>query len=103
MSGNKAITNIDYNNIDSDDIHEPLRIMFDSKLILKDNIHTLWKKLSQKPNDLPRISNYVTFDKRKIIMETLITSQFSYCFFMWMLNSKRLGKNKCIMHYMRGF
>lgn len=103
MSGNKAITNIDYNNIDSDDIHEPLGIIFDSKLIFKNDINKLWKKVSQKLNALLRISNYVTFDKRKIIMETLITSQFSYCFFMWMLNSKRLGKNKCMMHYMRGF
>ena len=103
MPGNKAITNIDYNNIDSDDIYEPLGIIFDSKLIFKNDINKLWKKVSQKLNALPRISNYVTFDKRKIIMETLITSQFSYCFFMWMLNSKRLSKNKCMMHYMRGF
>ena len=39
-----------------------------------------------------RISNYMTFEKRKIIMKAFITSQFSNCPLVWIFHKKRLGE-----------
>ena len=89
MSGNKAIANIV---IKSEDMHELLGITIDSKLTFETHINKLCKKASQKLNALAQISNYLTFDKRKI-MKAFVSSQFIYCPLVWMFHSKRLGKN----------
>ena len=91
-SGNKAITNIDNNRIESEDTHELLGITTISKRTFKTQINELCKKASQKLNALARISNSVTFDKRKIIMKAFITLHFSYCRLVWMFYRKRLDK-----------
>ena len=77
-SENKAIENIDNNHIESEDINELLGITIDSKLTFETHIKKPCQKTSQKINALAEISNYMTFDKRKIISEAFITSQFSY-------------------------
>ena len=64
-SGNEVIANIDNNCIDSEDISELLGIHY---------INKLCKKTSQKLNALTQISNYMTFDKRKIYLKAFITS-----------------------------
>ena len=64
-SGNEVIANIDNNCIDSEDISELRGIHY---------INKLCKKTSQKLNALTRISNYMTFDKRKIYLKAFITS-----------------------------
>ena len=93
MSGNKkAIANIDNNCFESEYVHEPLVITIDLKLTFENHINKLCKKTSQKVNALTRISDYMSFDERKIIMKAFITSQFSYCPLVWMFHSKRLGK-----------
>ena len=61
-------------------------------LTFEKHINKLCKNASQKLNALARISNYVAFDKRKIIMKAFITSHITYCPLVWMLQSKRLGK-----------
>ena len=64
MSGNKkAIVNIDDNCIDSENENVLLGITIESKLRLK----------NQKLNALVRISYYIAFDKRKLIMKAFIT------------------------------
>ena len=79
MSRNKkAIENIDNNYIDFEDIHELLWVTIDSSWHLKTITNKLCKKASQKQNALARISSYMVFDKRKIIMKAVITSQLSY-------------------------
>ena len=42
-----------------------------------------------KLNALTRISNYMAFNKRKIIMKTIITYQFSYCPLVWKFHNKK--------------
>ena len=79
MSGNKVITNIDNNRIESEDIHELLGIIIDSKLAFKNHVNKLCKKASQKLSPLVRVSNYTIFCKTKMIMKAFIISQFSYC------------------------
>ena len=58
-----------------------LVLTIDLKLIFVTHINRLSKK-SQKLNKVAPISNYITFDKRKIIMKAFITSQFRHCFAM---------------------
>ena len=48
-------------------------------LTFEKHINKLCKNASQKLNALARISNYVAFDKRKIIMKAFITSHITYC------------------------
>ena len=76
MSGNKAITNTDNNHIESEDKHGLLRINIDSKLSFEliNHVNKLFKKASQEIDALVRISNYMTFAKRKVIMKAFITS-----------------------------
>ena len=45
MSGNKAITNIDNNRIEYEDIHELLGITIDSKLTFEIHTNKLCKKI----------------------------------------------------------
>ena len=74
MSGNKkAIANIDNNCIKFENVHELLGITIDSKLTFENVINKICKETSQKLNALSRISFYMTFDKRKIIMKAFIT------------------------------
>lgn len=64
MSGNKkAIVNIDDNCIDSENENVLLGITIESKLRFK----------NRKLNALVRISYYIAFDKRKLIMKAFIT------------------------------
>ena len=51
-----------------------------------------YKKASQKLHALPRIANYMDLPKRNDLMKGFITSQFSYCPLIWMLNSMTLNK-----------
>ena len=67
-------------------------LLTDSKLTFENHVNKLCKKASQKPNALARISNYMTFDKRMIIMKAFIASQFSYCSLVWMFHRKRLDQ-----------
>ena len=78
MSWNKAIANIDNDRIESKDIYELLGITTDSKLKFENHINKLCKKASHKKhNALARNSNFMTFDKTKIIMKGFIASKLS--------------------------
>ena len=74
-----------------------LVLTIDLKLIFVTHINRLSKK-SQKLNKVAAISNYITFDKRKIIMKAFIRSQFRHCFAMWMFHSKRLVRKINALH-----
>ena len=74
-------------------MHELFGITTDSKWKFEYHINKLCKKVSHKPNALARISSYMSFDKRTIIIKTFITSQISYYPLVWMFHSKRLALN----------
>ena len=56
-----------------------LGIKIDDKLNFNEHVTKLCKKGSQKLHALARISKYLSRNKMKMIMKTLITSQFNYC------------------------
>ena len=74
ISGNKkAIANVNKNCIESEDIPELPRIPIDQKLTFENHINKFCKRASQKLNTLAQISNYMAFDKRKVIAKAFIT------------------------------
>ena len=46
---------------------------------------------NQKLSALARIANYLTIDKRKIILNSFITAQFNYYPLIWMWHSRTLN------------
>ena len=47
------------------------------------------KKAGRKLSDLARLSNYMSFRKRKILLKAFVESQFGYCPSTWMFHSRR--------------
>ena len=68
-----------------------LGVYFDNKLNFKTHITKLCKVASQKLHALARLSNFMSYGQRKIIMNAFITSQFSYCPLIWMCHSRSLN------------
>ena len=67
-----------------------LGVKFDSNLSFESHVTSLCKKASQKLHALARISHYMDLNKRRNLMKAFITSQFSYCPLIWMLQSRNL-------------
>ena len=65
-----------------------LGILIDNKLTFRSHIIELCKKTSQKIAALSRLSNYLTKSEKKLIFDSVIKSQFSYCPLVWMFSSR---------------
>ena len=50
---------------------------------------TLCKKPGRKLSALSRISNYMSFEKKRIILKAFVESQFGYCQLTWMFHSRK--------------
>ena len=63
---------IDVQNYRLENIHcqKILGIKTDIKLKFEDQVKTLHKKASQKLNDLARTSSYMTFEQRKLVLDS---------------------------------
>ena len=68
-----------------------LGIKIDNKLTFNEHVSGLCKKASQKLHALARVAQYMTVEKRRIIMNTFINSQFGYCPLIWMFHSRELN------------
>ena len=60
-----------------------LGILLDSKLSFDSHITPLCKKAVQKLRALARISHYLTQDKKLLLLNSVVKSQFSYCPLIW--------------------
>ena len=81
--------NIDGNNETNKKEQKLLGVNFDSSLSFEG--HITGKKASQKLDAVVRIVNYMDLSKRKVLMKTVITSQFSYCPIIWMFHSRTIN------------
>ena len=77
---NERITNSSSENI--------LGVNFDNKLNFNTHITKLCKKAGQKLHALARISNFMSINQKRVIMNAFIYSQFSYCPLIWMCHSR---------------
>ena len=66
-----------------------LGIKIDSKLMFDGYAKSLCKKASQKLNALSRVAYQLDFNQGKLLMNALITSQFSYAPVVWMFHSHK--------------
>ena len=82
--GNKTVSNSKYKKL--------LGVKVDHELIFNEHVSSLCKKASQKLNALSRITSCMTFDQRRLILNSFITSYFSYCPIVWMFHSRKLNE-----------
>ena len=66
-------------------------VKIDHELNFNKHVSSLCKKASQKLNALSRIASCVKFDQRRLILNSIITSHFSYCLVVWMFHSRKLN------------
>ena len=65
-----------------------LGVIIDNKLNFKSHISELCKKTSQKIAALSRLSSYLSNSEKKLIFNSIIKLQFSYCPLVWMFCSR---------------
>ena len=65
-------------------------IHLDNRLNFHCHFSQLCKKASKKLHALARIFKYVETSKRRVLVNSFITSQFSYCPLIWMFHSRRM-------------
>ena len=68
-----------------------LGILIDRDLSFDKHIKSICRKAGQKLNALTRISNYPTHDQKRLLLNSIIKSQFSYCPLIWMFCSRSLN------------
>ena len=68
-----------------------LGVTLDKNLNFNSHLANLCKKVGQKVTALARIVNLLPFQKRRIILNTFIESQFSYCPLVWMFCSREMN------------
>ena len=69
-----------------------LGIHIDNRLNFDYHVSQLCKKASKKLNALAGIFKYVETSKRRVLVNSFITSQFSYCPLIWMFHSRRMER-----------
>ena len=82
--GNETVSNSKHKKL--------LEIKVDHDLNFNEHVSSLCKKASQKLNALSRIASCMTFDQRRLILNSFITSHFSYCPIVWMFHSRKLNE-----------
>ena len=65
--------------IESSNSEKRLGVTIDSKLSLDDRITILCNETSHKLHELSSVASHKSFNKRRILLKTFITSQFNYC------------------------
>ena len=82
--GNETVSNSKYDRL--------LGVKVDHELSFNEHVSSLCKKASQKLNALSRIASCMTFDQRRLILNSFITWHFPYCPIVWMFHSRKLNK-----------
>ena len=66
-------------------------VLIDRDLSFDKYIKPLRRKAGQKLNALARTTNYLTHDQKRLLLNSIIKSQFSYCPLIWMFCSHSLN------------
>ena len=68
-----------------------LGVTIDKNLNFKSHVSNLCKRASQKMHALARVSPFMDPDKLRLLMNSFIKSQFSYCPLIWMFHDRGLN------------
>ena len=85
--------NIETQKIKNSKFEKLLGIKLDSKLNFNSHIHDICQKAGQKLNAISRITPYMDFAKRRLLVNAFFYSQFNYCQLVWVCNN-RTNNNK---------
>ena len=66
-----------------------LGITIDCRLKFSEHVNTLCKKPNNKTSAISRVAEYLDQDKRRILYNTFIMSNFNYCPLIWMFCPQR--------------
>ena len=83
---------IDIETVGNSKYEKLLVVKVDQELNFNEHVSSLCKKASQKLNALSRITSCMTFDQRRLILNSFITSHFSYCLIVRMFHSRKLNE-----------
>ena len=70
----------------------------DRNLNFNEHVSSLCRKAGNKLSGLARLSNFISFKQRRILLKTFIESQFGYCPLIWMLHSRRVNNKINHLH-----
>ena len=76
-------------------------VKVDHELNFNGHVTSLCKKASQKLNAHSRIASCMTFDQRRLISNSFITSHSSYCLILWMFHSSKLNEIIMDLYYIK--
>ena len=66
-----------------------LGVVIDRNLNFDEYVFDLCKKAGRKLSVFARLSNYMSFEKRKKLLKAFVESQFGYCPLTWMFHGRR--------------
>ena len=93
-----ATISIDNTNIKNSECEKILGIKVDSNLNFNEHLRGIIKIASRKVNALSRIIPFMNIPKRRILMNSFFTSQFSYCPLVWMFHSRNVNNKINSLH-----
>ena len=70
---------------------ELLGIEIGRNLNFDDHVISLCKKAGRKLTVLARLSKFISFKQKRILMKTSVESQFGYCPLIWMFHSRQVN------------
>ena len=88
--GNETVSNSKYEKL--------LGVKADHELKFNKHVSSLCKKASQKLNAHSRIACCMTFDQRRLILNSFIASHFYYCPIVWMFHCRKLNEKINYIH-----
>ena len=73
-------------------------VTVDANLNFNCHLENILKKESKKVHVLARITPYMSIPKKKLLMNSLFTSQFNYCLLTWMCRSRAMNNKINRLH-----
>ena len=75
-----------------------LGLDIDRNLNFNEHVSSLCRKAGNKLSVLARLSNFMSFKQRRILLKTFIESQFGYCHLVWMFRSRKVNNKSNNLH-----
>ena len=78
-------------------LNKLLGVTFDNKFKFEKHITTICQKANRKLNTLARVTPYTDLQKRRMLMNAFLNSQFNHCPLIWLFHGRALN-NKNRLH-----
>ena len=85
-------------NIENSTCENLLGVKVENKLNFNEHLDEIIKKVSRQVSDLSRIFPFMELKKRRFLMISFFTSQFSYCLLIWMCHSRTVNRKINKLH-----